>query len=362
MTHPSVTLVLPAIAGLAGVKDAVAAVGQLDINLLEIVLVTSRVDPDAEDTPETIASHDPRVRELYIPNVGSLSLAVYSGLLAGRGDVLLVIEPQHYIDIPCVPGLLDRLEQETDPGGLVIGYRSPARPGQITATPQPKRFWSTRTKVTQLLLSQKLRDPTSGFFAVRRAALDNRRKRPERFGTRPLLDVVDYCKNGPIVEYSLPVDQATAVPLRVGWQDLWDLVVQRLFLLSGRRVPASVFSFLLVGGLGAGLHFAVLFALLAQNAQFLFAYVAAVVIATAFNYTLNNLLTFGTLAKRGGTDFLSGLLKYYGVTGIGMLANVGAAYGAYELLYGGAVFATFCGVIVDVAWKYSMSRIFIWSR
>ena len=78
------------------------------------------------------------------------------------------------------------------------------------------------------------------------------------------------------------------------------------------------------------------------------------------NFGLNNILTYRDMRLRGRRFFI-GLLTFYLVCGIGVIANVGIANVVFQRDYtwwlaGGA------GALVGTVWNYAASSIFTWGR
>jgi dolichol-phosphate mannosyltransferase len=141
------------------------------------------------------------------------------------------------------------------------------------------------------------------------------------------------------------------------WEYLLLLVDKKL----GHIVPARFILFSLVGLSGVGVHLltlAMAFKMLAID--FPVAQGVATLTAMTTNFALNNILTYRDMRLRG-RRFLTGLLTFYLVCGIGIIANVGIANFVFQRDYtwwlaGGA------GVVVGTVWNYAVSSIFTWHR
>ena len=76
------------------------------------------------------------------------------------------------------------------------------------------------------------------------------------------------------------------------------------------------------------------------------------------NFILNNRLTYRDQRLKG-FGILRGLLLFYLVCGVGLLANVGVAFSVYDQepiwwLAGAA------GALMGVVWNYAVSSLFVW--
>src|SRR5262249_9691392 len=98
----------------------------------------------------------------------------------------------------------------------------------------------------------------------------------------------------------------------------------------GGLLPLRFISFALVGALGVVVHLAVLSAAV-ELARVAFepAQVAATLAAMAFNFELNNEITYRDQRLRG-PRLWRGLLLFILVCGVGAVANIGIAYRLYD--------------------------------
>jgi dolichol-phosphate mannosyltransferase len=119
--------------------------------------------------------------------------------------------------------------------------------------------------------------------------------------------------------------------------------------------------FAMVGGIGLFVHLGTLFVVL-QVLEFPFpeAQAAGALTAMTSNFILNNFLTYRDQRLKG-VAILRGLLVFYLVCSVGLLANVGVAFSVYDQepiwwLAGAA------GASMGVVWNYAMSGLFVWRK
>jgi dolichol-phosphate mannosyltransferase len=87
---------------------------------------------------------------------------------------------------------------------------------------------------------------------------------------------------------------------------------------------------------------------------------AGAMVAMTTNFILNNFLTYRDQRLKG-LSILWGLLLFYLVCSVGLLANVGVAFSVYDQtpiwwLAGAA------GALMGVVWNYAMSGLFVWRK
>ena len=131
--------------------------------------------------------------------------------------------------------------------------------------------------------------------------------------------------------------------------------------LPGNALSLRFLMFALVGSLGLAIHLAVLKLLLELgSASFTAAQVIAAFAAMTSNFLLNNLLTYRDQRLKG-LSILRGLVLFYLVCAVGLLANVGVAFSIYNQqpiwwLAGAA------GALMGVVWNYALSSLLVWRR
>src|SRR5690606_7366259 len=85
---------------------------------------------------------------------------------------------------------------------------------------------------------------------------------------------------------------------------------------------------------------------------------AATLVAMTTNFILNNELTYADKKLRGAR-FWKGLLSFYAICSLGMLANISVAVQLFNE-GGGLLLSGFVGAIMSVVFNYSVTRVFTW--
>jgi len=91
--------------------------------------------------------------------------------------------------------------------------------------------------------------------------------------------------------------------------------------------------------------------------DFMLSQTIATLVAMTSHYALNNEFTYQD-RKRRGLDWLTGLLSFYAVCGLGVIANVGVAGSLF--LREGWLIAAFAGTVVGVMGNYIASKSITW--
>jgi dolichol-phosphate mannosyltransferase len=119
--------------------------------------------------------------------------------------------------------------------------------------------------------------------------------------------------------------------------------------------------FAMVGGIGLVVHLTTLFiALKLLDVPFAEAQAAGAIVAMTSNFVLNNFLTYRDQRLKG-LSILTGLIAFYIVCSVGLLANVGVAFSVYdqEPIWW---LAGMAGALMGVVWNYAMSGLFVWRK
>jgi dolichol-phosphate mannosyltransferase len=345
-------------------RDNVAPLlARLEAALAGIAWEVIYVDDDSPDGTAAqvrrLARSDPRVRCLQRIGRRGLSSAVVEGMLASSAPYLAVIDADLQHDERLLPHMLAALKAEDL--DIVVGSRHAAGGGTGAWERRRVAISAVATRLARLVVSADLSDPMSGFFMLSRPAFERSvRHLSGQGGFKILLDLF----------------ASTPVPFRFkelpyvfaerqhGESKLdsfivWEYLMMLAEKLTGGYVPARFLSFAIVGGSGVAVHFATLFAAL-HFVAFPIAQAIAATVAMTSNFVLNNQLTYRDRRLKG-RQFLSGLISFYAVCGLGAVANVGVASAVFAHHYTWWV-SGLAGTAVGVVWNYAVSSVLTWRR
>jgi dolichol-phosphate mannosyltransferase len=287
------------------------------------------VDDDSPDgtaaTARELAQRDGRVRCIQRIGRRGLSSACIEGMLASSAPLVAVIDADLQHDERLLPAMFDALRG--DDLDVVVGSRY-AEGGSMDGWDRTRVATSRfATRLSRLVLKADLQDTMSGFFMIRRAAVERCvRAGMSGVGFKILLDLFATspeplrCRELPY-EFRNRFSGESKLDTMVAWEFLMMLLDHYL----GRIVPVRFIAFSLVGLFGLGVHLAVLATLFRGiGASFLVAQTAATLVAMTFNFAVNNVLTYRDMQLRGW-KLLSGWLSFSLACSVGALANVGIA-------------------------------------
>jgi dolichol-phosphate mannosyltransferase len=360
MTAPQLCIVVPTF----NERDnAPVLFGRIDAALKSIPFEVIFVDDNSPDrtweTVRSLAQADTRVRCIRRIGRRGLSGACIEGILASSAPFVAVMDADLQHDetrLSAMFALLQNGESDLAVGSRYVGGGS------------AESFSSTRaggskfaTEIAKRLLHVEIADPMSGFFMVRRDRFEELAPSLSEQGFKILLDLIATAK-GSLRAVEVPYTFGTRLH---GESKLDSLVVMDFLGLILAKLTRDLVSlrfllFACVGGIGLLVHLATLYLALALGVAFAAAQGIAAFVAMTGNFLLNNRLTYRDQRLRGAR-LIRGLIAFYIVCSVGLLANVGVAFSVYNQqpiwwLAGVA------GALMGVAWNYGISSLLVWRR
>jgi len=324
----------------------------------EVVFVDDDSPDGTAEVVRELAQSRSNVRCLQRIGRRGLSRAVVEGILATAAPYVAVIDADLQHDETLLPKMLARLRE----GGLdiVVGSRY-AGSGSIGEWNSSRAAMSRlATAISRLIVTADLTDPMSGFFMIRREAFLRAVRNLSGEGYKILLDLFASCPT-PMRFAELPytfrnrLAGESKLDSAVIWEYLMLIVDKRL----GHILPARFIMFSLVGMSGVGVHLSTLWATHRLGGiDFGASQTVATFVAMTSNYWLNNFLTYRDRRRRG-LKLLTGLLSFYVICSVGVVANVGVASFVFREHYRWWL-AGVAGAIVGTVWNYAASAIFTW--
>lgn len=326
----------------------------------EVIYVDDNSPDGTSDVVRKLAAEDPRVRCIRRIGRRGLSGACIEGILASSAPCTAVMDADLQHDETQLPKMLALLESGA--AELVVGSRYIDGGSADSFNSQRAGFSKLATSVAKRLLRVEIADPMSGFFMIRRERFEQLAPQLSTQGFKILLDVVATA-HGTLRVTEIPYTFGS----RLHGESKLDSMVALDFLglvlakLTHDAVSLRFLLFALVGSAGVVVHFTGLFvALEVLQWPFPESQAFGAILAMTSNFLLNNFLTYRDQRLKG-LGILRGLLLFYLVCGVGLLANVGVAFSVYDQepiwwLAGAA------GALMGVVWNYAVSSLFVWRK
>ncbi|MCK1445074.1 glycosyltransferase family 2 protein [Bradyrhizobium sp. 2] len=326
----------------------------------EVVFVDDNSPDGTWDVVRALAQRDNRVRCVRRIGRRGLSGACIEGILASSAPYVAVIDADLQHDETQLPKML--LLLASDQADLVVGSRYIEGYKSEGFNKQRAGASALATELARKALRVEIADPMSGFFMVRRDRFEDLAPKLSVHGFKILLDLVASA-NGSLRAVEIPYTFGE----RQHGESKLDSMVALDFLglvlakFTNDAVSLRFILFAMVGGIGLVVHLTTLFiALQLFKAPFAEAQAAGAVVAMTSNFALNNFLTYRDQRLKGFA-LLRGLIAFYIVCSVGLLANVGVAFSVYdqEPIWW---LAGMAGALMGVVWNYAMSGLFVWRK
>ena len=326
----------------------------------ELVFVDDNSADGTHRLVREIARRDPRVRCLQRIGRRGLSSACIEGIFATAAPTIAVMDA----DLQHDEGILPSLYEEIQKNGADVAIGTRYADGGSTGQWDKRRVSFSRlaTRASNVVLKQKVSDPMSGFFMLRREVVENCVTKLSAVGFKILLDILASTKTPlKIAEVPYTFRDRFAGESKLDEMVVWEYAMLLADKTIGRFVPVRFVMFSFIGGLGVFVHLAILTVLLnVLSLGFTLGQSIATCAAMVFNFAINNVLTYRDRRLRGASWF-KGLLTFMAACSIGALANVGIA--TYLFVNKTQwVLAALAGVMVGAVWNYAVTQLYTWSK
>jgi dolichol-phosphate mannosyltransferase len=326
----------------------------------EVVFVDDNSPDGTWDVVRALAQRDNRVRCVRRIGRRGLSGACIEGILASSAPYAAVIDADLQHDETQLPKMLSLLA--SGQAELVVGSRYIEGYKTEGFNKQRAGASALATEFARKMLRVEIADPMSGFFMVRRDRFEELAPKLSVHGFKILLDLVASADgNLRAVEIPYTFGARQHGESKLDSMVALDFIGLVLAKFTNDAVSLRFVLFAMVGGIGLVVHLTTLFvALQIFKAPFAEAQAAGAVVAMTGNFILNNFLTYRDQRLRG-FGLLRGLIAFYIVCSVGLLANVGVAFSVYdqEPIWW---LAGMAGALMGVVWNYAMSGLFVWRK
>jgi dolichol-phosphate mannosyltransferase len=324
----------------------------------EAIFVDDNSPDGTAKVARAIGESDSRIRCLHRIGRRGLAGACLEGMLASQARFVAVMDADLQHDETLLAAMVERLR--AGDADLVVASRY-AGAGSAAGLASGLRARISRygNTLARRVLGVRLSDPMSGFFMLRRAVVDAAAPKLSSQGFKILLDLVTSSRDLRIVELPYVFRERQHGDSKLDAR----IAIDFLGLLFAKRVSDKVsfrfVMFCLVGLTGVAIHMSALIVArdLAQL-SFVPAQIAATVFAIAWNFTLNNALTYHD-QRLSGQGFITGLLRFEIVCAIGAISNVGVASWMFHYDSGWWI-AGLAGALLSATWNYVVSAAFVW--
>jgi dolichol-phosphate mannosyltransferase len=358
---PVLSIVIPTFNEKANISELIKRIDAALVGTAwEIVFVDDDSADGTADFVRSLWQTDSRVRCIQRIRRRGLSSACVEGILATSTPLVAVMDGDLQHDERILPQMLSRLLFEDFDIAIGSRYVEGASLGEWQRDRAAMSRFATR--LSRLIVPADLKDPLSGYFMLRREVFMSSAHRLSTIGFKILLDIFASSPR-PLRFCEVPYRFRTrnAGESKLDSVVIWDYGMLLLDKLVGHIVPVRFLTFSLIGGVGVGVHMAVLAVMLkAARLGFDASQTVATMAAMTSNFFLNNLLTYRD-QRLTGLKMWQGLSIFYAVCGIGAAANVGVASYIFQQNYAWWLSGV-AGVVIGAVWNYAATSVFTWRR
>jgi len=326
----------------------------------EVIFVDDNSPDGTAEVVRELGQRDPRARGLRRIGRRGLSGACIEGILSSSAPYVAVMDADLQHDETQLGKMLGLLQSGA--AELVVGSRYVEGGSAASFDRQRAGVSAVATTLARRVLRVEIADPMSGFFMIRRDRFEQLAPQLSTQGFKILLDIVATARGAlRIVEIPFTFGARLHGESKLDSMVALDFLGLLLAKFTNDIVSLRFLLFAIVGSIGVVVHFLALFiALKLIGLKFPESQGCAAILAMTSNFLLNNFLTYRDQRLRG-LSILRGLLLFYLVCSVGLVANVGVAFSVYNeepiwWLAGAA------GALMGVVWNYAMSGLFVWRK
>ena len=356
---PELTVVVPTFNERANIPLLVARLQRtLDGIDGEVVFVDDNSPDGSAAAARALGEADARVRCIRRIGRRGLAGACLEGMLASQARFVAVIDADLQHDETLLAGMLERLRRGDVDLAVASRYVGAGSAAGLAGRRASYSRWSTG--LARALLAVDLTDPMSGFFMLRRTAVEELAPALSSQGFKILLDIVATARGAlRIVELPYVFRERQHGESKLDARIVLDFFALVLAKLTGDAVSLRFLMFCFVGLTGVFVHMAALaVALDAGGLAFGTAQTAATIGAIGWNFALNNALTYRD-QRLAGWSFVTGLARFELICAVGAISNVGVATWIYDHNPRWWI-AGLGGALMGAVWNYVVSAAFVW--
>ena len=313
--RPLVSIVVPTYKEVLSLPHLLDRIAKLRSEQKLDVEVLIMDDNSRDGSVEAVAARgEPWVHMVVRTTDRGLSPAVLDGLRRARGEFLICMDADLSHPPEALPGMIAKLQSGAD---FVVGSRY--APGGTTSDDWGVLRW-LNSRVATLLARPltSIRDPMSGFFAMRRSTFEGGRDF-NPVGYKIGLELIVKCRCERVVEVPIHFEdrQFGESKLTFKQQILYIQHLRRLYIFK-YGVWTQLLQFLVVGALGTVVNLAALTALLSAHLPDRLSIAAAIFVAMGFNFVLNRRFSFSAARK---TSWVRQFAGFVAASSVGALLN-----------------------------------------
>ncbi len=354
------TVIVPTFNESSNIAPLITALeSALDGVVWEVIFVDDDSPDGTAEAVKALSNEDRRIHCMRRIGRRGLSGAVVEGIMLSAAPFVAVIDADFQHDERLLGEMLAALTAgEAD---LVIASRYLDHGDSSQDASPLRRFGShVATALAHAVLKAEVSDPVSGFFMIRREAVESVAGRLSDEGFKILFDIIA-SQPKPLRILELPYDfrRRRSGQSKLDSRIVVDYLGLVLSKLTGGLMPPRALLYGLVGASGVAVNLVALKLALMLGTKFAAAQLAAALIAMTSNFLVNNAVTYRDRRLRGWRAMLAGYVRFCGLCGLGLIANVAVAELVHRFTPVWWLAGT-AGALFGAAWNYVSTYLAVW--
>lgn len=316
----------------------------------EVIIVDDNSADGTAELATKLSSRFP-IKVKVRPGKMGLSSAVLDGFKLAKGDAIAVMDAdlQHPPEI--LPELYRRLEEGCD---IAIASRY-VKGGSVAGWGLIRRIVSKGSILLAWILlprARKVKDPSSGYFMLKRSVIEEVIGKLDPKGFKILLEILVKGRYSSVCEVPYTFGLRRRGESKLGGKVILSYLLQVLELSS------PIVRFAIVGAVGTVVNLAILWTLrYGLGLVHELSSALAIEVSVLSNFVLNDLWTFKG-RRRGG--LIQSALKYHAANLAGILTQYAVSVFLYRFMGIESLMAQLIGILVGFLANYLLSKRVVW--
>lgn len=290
------------------------------------------MDDSTDDTPQQLgylSEKYPFVNYIHRVDKRGLASAVSAGLSHASGSILIVMDSDLQHPPELIPDLVNKIDegyQMVIPSRFIIG-------GNDGGLNYYRKFVSWTARMIARLTLKRLRkitDPTSGFFAVRKSALEGKEFHP--IGWKIMLEIIVQANIDQIAEIPYHFQSRDLGSSKMNAAEQLKYIIHLFKLILESEEDRRFYLFCLVGSSGVVVNLLIYKLMLSMGTPIMYAFLISSLVSIFSNYLLNNAFTWRMRHSSNRFSWLERMIKYVIVSIAGLCVSSGILSLAHYLL------------------------------
>lgn len=310
------------------------------------------VDDDSPDrTWELAQALVPRYKDLIVirrRDEHGLATAVLAGFKAASSQRVLVMDA----DLSHPPALIPKLYQALDEADISVASRN-IKGGGVRGWPIARKAISWGASTIAKLFTD-VKDPMSGYFALRKPVVENVGLDPQ--GYKILLEVLVRGRYERVKEIPFVFEDRRNGTSKMSSGIITKYVAHSWSLLKvARTTRAQLARFLMVGGLGVIVNLAVLWSLVELgHLDYLMAAALSFVAAVTFNFMGSRAFAF---RGEGAGNLAAQYAKFFAVSAGSLLVNLAALFVLVDMAHVWYILGQVIAIVTATACNFAGNKL-----